>query len=205
MSVVTLLEWQDHFRTEDACQKYLFQQRWPKGFVCPQCQCTSYWTGQRSDRTTPLYECAGCGHQASLTAETLFHRTKVALQVCFFSHFSGCRRQRGSALVLSRELGLRYGTAPLLHHNIQQAIKARNAHYQLGSLVELGDTYFGEVSHGEGKRGQGTNQDPMIVDVSFNSPGHPRHIFMDAVLNLKKDTVLEVLPQSANRIPRCVA
>ena len=84
---MTLLEWQDHFGMEDTCQKYLFQQRWPKGFVCPQCQGKTYWTVQRSDRTAPLYECTGCGHQASLTAETLFHRTKVGLRVWFFSHF----------------------------------------------------------------------------------------------------------------------
>jgi hypothetical protein len=39
----------------------------------------------------------------------------------------------------SRELGLRYDTAWLLHHQIQQAMTDRNARYQLGGLVELDD------------------------------------------------------------------
>ena len=191
---MTLLEWQDHFGTEDACQKYLFRQRWPKGFVCPQCLGQTYWKVQRSDRTAPLYECTGCGHQASLTAGTLFHRTKVALRVWFLAIFLVAVDKGGkSAWALSRELGLRYDTAWLLHHKIQQAMKDRNAHYQLGGLIELDDACFGGVSHGEGKRSRGTNQDPVIVGVSLNSPGHPQHIFMDAVPDLKKGTVLEVL------------
>ena len=49
-----------------------------------------------------------------------------------------------SALALSRELGLQYGTA-WLHHKIQHATADRNARYQLGG-----------VSHGEGKRGRDT-------------------------------------------------
>ena len=48
---MTLLEWQDTFGTEAACEEHLFQQRWPNGFVCPKCQGTKFWTVQRSERT----------------------------------------------------------------------------------------------------------------------------------------------------------
>ena len=191
---MTLLEWQDQFATENACHEYLFQQRWPAGFVCPQCQGKTFWTIQRSGRTAPLYECQACGHQASVTAGTVFHRTKVSLRVWFMAIFLMAVDKGGkSAMALSRELGLRYDTAWLLHHKIQQAMKDRNARYQLGGLVELDDAYFGGVSHGAGKRGRGTDQDPVVVGVSLNSQGHPRHIFLDAVPDLKKDTVLDVL------------
>ncbi len=71
---MTLRERQDHFGTEDACQKYLFQPRWPKGFVWPQRQGKTYWTVQRSDQTAPVYECTGCGHQASLTVGSVQSR-----------------------------------------------------------------------------------------------------------------------------------
>jgi len=69
----------------------------------------------------------------------------------------------------------------------------RNARYQLGGLLELDDAYFGGVSHGPGKQGRGTDQDPVIVGVSLDSHGHPRYIFMDAVADLTKATVLGVL------------
>ena len=51
---MTLLEWQDQFATENACQEYLFQQRWPTGFVCPQCQGKTFWTDSavRPDRAS---------------------------------------------------------------------------------------------------------------------------------------------------------
>ena len=119
------------------------------------------------------------------------HQSRPASMVAIF--LVAVDKGGKSAWALSRELGLRYDTAWLLHHKIQQAMKDRNAHYQLGGLIELDDAYFGGVSHGEGKRGRGTNQDPVIVGVSLNSPGHPQHIFMDAVPDLKKGTVLEVL------------
>lgn len=33
----TLLEFEQRFRTEEACIEYLFKLRWPEGFQCPRC------------------------------------------------------------------------------------------------------------------------------------------------------------------------
>jgi hypothetical protein len=33
----SLIEFQDRFATERACAEYLFERRWPEGFVCPGC------------------------------------------------------------------------------------------------------------------------------------------------------------------------
>ena len=41
--------------------------------------------------------------------------------------------------------------------------------------MELDDTYFGGVSHGPGKRGRGTDQDPTLVEVSLDEQGHPQY------------------------------
>ncbi len=108
---MTRLEWQDQFSTDEACRKYLFDQRWPNGFVCPKCQGTKKWNVQRSGRTAPVYECAACGHQASVTAGTIFHRTKVALRIWFWAIFEMATDKGGkSALTLSRDFGLPYVT-----------------------------------------------------------------------------------------------
>jgi hypothetical protein len=51
-------------------------------------------------------------NQASVTAGTLFHRTKVSWRVWFLAIFLvAVDKGRKSALALSRELGLRYDTA----------------------------------------------------------------------------------------------
>ena len=104
-----------------------------------------------------------------------------------------------SALALSRELGLWYATAWLLHHKIQWAMTDRNAKYQLGGLVELDDAYFGGISHGVGKRGRGTDQDPVVVGVSLNKKGHPQYAFLEVVESLKKETVLAVLTRRVDQ------
>ncbi len=98
-----------------------------------------------------------------------------------------------SALALSRELGLSYPTAWLMHHKIQQAMAERNGQYQIGGLVELDDTYFGEKSQGPGKRGRGTDQDPVVIGISFTAQGHPHYAFLEAVSDLGETTVKEVL------------
>ena len=191
---MTILEWADKFSSDEKCRDYLFQQRWPEGFLCPKCQGQKYWTVQRSERTAPIYECTQCHHQTSVTAGTLFHRTKVALRLWFMAIFMvGVDKGGKSALALSRELGLPYVTAWLLHHKIQHAMADRNRRYQLGGLVELDDAYFGGISHGPGKQGRGTDQDPVIVGVSLNAQGHPRYVFLEAVPDLKNETIAEVL------------
>ena len=188
---MNLLSWTQKFGTDAACRQYLFDQRWPQGFVCPQpdCEGREYWKIQRSDRTDVLYQCTRCHHQVSVTAGTLFHRTKVALPVWFLAIYRVAVDKGGvSALALSRELGVSYPTAWLMHHKIQQAMAERNARYQLGGLVELDDAYFGGVSHGPG-----TGQDPVVVGVSLTEHGHPQYVFLDAVESLQKEPVLEVL------------
>ncbi len=197
---MTLPEWQDKFPDDEACRKYLFEQRWPEGFVCPKCQGRKYWKVQRSGRQAPVYECVACRHQASVTAGTIFHRTKVALRLWFLAIFLIAVDKGGkSALALSRELGLPYVTAWLMHHKIQQAMTERNGRYQLGGLLELDDAYFGGVSHGPGKRGRGTDKDPVIVGVSLTDQGHPQYAFLEAVRDLTDEAVQEVLRRRVER------
>jgi hypothetical protein len=39
----TLLVLEERFGTEQACHDYLFQLRWPKGFLCPRCNHDGCW------------------------------------------------------------------------------------------------------------------------------------------------------------------
>ncbi len=50
----------------EACRNYLFQKRWPNGFICPKCDNTSYY--ELEDKIH--YQCTQCKRQTSVTAGT---------------------------------------------------------------------------------------------------------------------------------------
>src|SRR5262245_11339657 len=97
-----LLEFERRFGTEENCQQYLSQLRWPNGFVCPRCGCGESWTADRQRRT-----CTMCRHQASVTAGTVFQDTRQPLRLWFRAmwHVTG-QKCGASALGLQRVLGL---------------------------------------------------------------------------------------------------
>jgi len=60
------------------CLDYLEWLRWPAGFVCPRCVHPKAW-----ELTDGRYECPECGEQTSVTAGTIFDRTRTPLTVWF--------------------------------------------------------------------------------------------------------------------------
>src|SRR5215831_16779730 len=63
-------EFEARFSTEAACREYLVKLRWPDGFWCPRCGGRKSWPVRGV-----LLQCAGCGHQSSVTAGTIFQDT----------------------------------------------------------------------------------------------------------------------------------
>ena len=71
-------EFERRFATDEACRAYLVQLRWPDGFRCPACGHGRAWPVRRV-----LLECGQCGHQASVTAGTIFQDTRTPLTTWF--------------------------------------------------------------------------------------------------------------------------
>ncbi|MGH7151997.1 MAG: transposase, partial [Planctomycetota bacterium] len=74
----TLADFDRRFATEEGCQGYLARVRWPSGFRCPRCSEAGAWLTERG-----LMHCKACGHQASITAGTVFHGTRSSLRLWF--------------------------------------------------------------------------------------------------------------------------
>ena len=107
------LTFMDRYRDEAACIAALAQLRWPKGFICA--GCAGRLAYQLAARPR-VFECADCGRQDSVTAETVFHRIRTPLRKWFAAAWLIGQDKRGvSALFLARELALRYDTAQLVH------------------------------------------------------------------------------------------
>jgi hypothetical protein len=70
-----LLGFNARFGSDEQCQEYLFQARWPDGFRCDGCG----HGDAHGLRTRPVHECTACGKQHSLLAGTLFEQAKTRL------------------------------------------------------------------------------------------------------------------------------
>ena len=148
---LSLEEFQERFSTEEGCLEHLFRMRWPEGYRCPRCGHDRYYF----HRTRHLYECKACRYQASLTAGTIFHRTRTPLRKWFWMIFMIARPKSGiSMLSLQRMLKIKnYKTVWMMGHKIRKAMADRDVHYKLAGLVEMDDSYFGGSRPGKAGRG----------------------------------------------------
>jgi len=135
-----LVAFMERYRDDATCITALAKLRWPEGFACGGCgERRAYQLAARPR----VFECASCGRQESVTAGTIFHRTRTPLRTWFIAAWLMAKDKRGvSALFLSRELELRYATAWLMAHKLRHAL-TESADRRLGGLVEIDETYYG--------------------------------------------------------------
>lgn len=146
----TIFEFQDWFPNEEACVKFLIESRWPDGFVCPQCAGREYfWLSKRT-----LLQCKQCGHQASPTAGTVMHRTKIPLKLWFNAAYLVTTLTPGlSAVQFQKQVGLKYyATAFAVLHKLRSAM-VRQGRDKLSGIVEADETFIGGPKPGVTGRG----------------------------------------------------
>lgn len=137
----SLLEFQKAFATEEACAQHLQVMRWPEGFVCPHCGHPEAWY----IRTRKLLDCKGCRSKVSLTAGTIFHKTRTPLVKWYWLLYRMAMDKVGvSVAEMQRVLEIKdYKTAWLMAHKVRKAMADRDARYRLAGLVEMDDAFFG--------------------------------------------------------------
>jgi transposase-like protein len=162
------------YGTEAQCEEALVKMRWPNGFRCPRCEESLY--GLVYGRRLKRYQCRHCGHQATVTSGTIMEATKLPLTVWFLAFYLiGQTKTRISSLQLSRQLGVAYNTAWMLHSKIMRAMSEQDDDYVLKGKVQIDDAYFGGERPG-GKAGRGSeNKVPIVAAISLNAAGHPIH------------------------------
>ena len=167
-----LLEFKNTFSSEEACTAKLARVRWPGGFECAKCGHRGFYHLKSRPR---IFQCACCGKQESVTAGTIFHRTRTPLVKWFWMIYLLARDKRGaSAVFLSRELCLRYETAWLMSHKIRNALGEDPGQY-LEGVIEVDETYYGGQGPGE-KRGRDlSNKNKELIVVAVERvKAHPK-------------------------------
>ena len=145
-------EFQAWFRTDADCLDYLEWVRWPQGFVCPECGHSGGW---RLGDCRIM--CAACGHRTSVTAGTIFDRTRTPLTVWFTACWSFATAKDGiSALSLQKalEIGSQQTAWAMLHR--LRSVLVRPGRDRLAGMVEVDETYIGGEEPGlRGGRAKG--------------------------------------------------
>ena len=181
-------EFMERFNTEEACRDHFFTMRWPNGFVCPKCEHNEY----SFIRFRNLYQCKKCGHQASITAGTIMHKSHTGLREWFLAVFLVIHDKRGiSALQLSKDIGVSYYTAWLMLHKLRDAMAQRDKKYMLGGKVEIDDAFFGAPIEG-GRRGRGTDKTPAIIELELDKQGRPLYMKAEVVDAINGETATEL-------------
>ena len=160
-----VLSW---FPDDEACLNYLVRLRWPDGFVCPACEATDFWRTGRG-----LWMCQQCGRKTSVTAGTIFHRTRTPLSTWFAAMWFITSQKNGiSAQGLQRVLGFgSYETAWAWMHKLRRAM-VRPERDLLSGTVELDETFVGGVSTGK----PGASSDKVTVMVAVEKTGKGRKL-----------------------------
>src|SRR5205085_6817708 len=194
-SPASVFEFQRRFSTEEACERFLVEWRWPHGFVCPRCQ------GRKAFRlrNRPLYQCASCRHQTSVTAGTVFHKSKLPLRMWFWAIFLVARHKKGiSALQLQADLALgSYRTAWLLLHKIRRSFSENEA-FPLRGLVEVDETYMGGVEPGA-LHGRAAGAKSIVVAGVEVRDGHMGALRMRVLRDAKKDSLIPFVTENVQR------
>lgn len=151
----SLREFARRFGTEAACEAFLFALRYPEGFVCPRCSARRGWP----IRHRRVVECPR-GHQISLTAGTVLHRTRQDLVTWFHAAYLVSTLTPGiSALQFQRQLGLsRYETAFQMLHKLRAALIAPDRE-RLHGEIEVDETPIGGRDPGK----DGWGGDKVVV------------------------------------------
>jgi len=160
-------EWTTRFSTQEGGLEEIKRRRWPDGFVCPRGGPDHAYLWSRHSR----HECANCSHQVSITAGTVFHRTKLPLPKWFTAiYFMTSDQGSISATRLSKLIEVHYESARLMLRKLRTAMGDRDQNDRLRGLVEVDDAYIG--GQRAGKRGRGAEgKTPVLLAVERRDQG----------------------------------
>lgn len=175
------IEFTKRFSSEEACRQYLFDTKWPEGFICQKCGHTTYWKTAKD-----LYICYRCEHQHSLTAGTIMHGTRKPLTLWFRALWWFTTRKSGvNAVNLKDLLGLGgYSTAWTWLQKMRNCT-VRKEREKLSGYVEVDEFYIGGQK--SGKRGRGANGKTAVVVAVEILPGALGRVRLEAIPDCSSD------------------
>ncbi|MGO8772140.1 IS1595 family transposase [Mycobacterium sp.] len=179
-----LISW---FSDEQACVDYLAQLRWGGGFSCPACGAGQFWTTAKG-----LRMCTSCGRKTSVTAGTVFHRSRTPLTMWFAAMwFLTASRNGISATNLHEVLGFgSYETAWAWLHKLRRSM-VRPDRDRLSGVVEVDESFVGGRTRGTA--GGGTDKTIVVIAVERIGPRKLGRVRLQSIPNSNNEFLLPVV------------
>lgn len=154
---VNSIKFNQFFKTDDDCVKYIAGVKWEQGYNCKRCGNEKFFRGRK-----PYYRrCLKCKYDESPTAGTMFDKVKFSLLIAFHIVFKIVTKKKGmSTLELSREFELRQMTCWGFKWKIQQAM-ASSLTSPLQGTVHVDEFFVGGPE--EQKRGRAKGNKKLVV------------------------------------------
>ncbi|AJY75398.1 transposase [Paenibacillus beijingensis] len=184
-----VIEAQQAFSIEEECIEFLFRLKWPAGYLCPKCGCSHAYT--ITTRRLPLYECSYCGHQTSLTANTMMEKSRTPLHKWLTAlSLVSCPDSAINAVQLADVLDVTYKTAWSMLHKIRRAI----------SIADHADPLLGQVQAGLVLYGRQVKTcDSATCPLPANPPVSKHPLILGVGYDVNEEPVqlkLKIVPQN---------
>ena len=154
---VNSIKFNQYFKTEEDCLKYIAEIKWEFGYKCKRCGNERFFKVAR-----PYHRrCLKCKYDESPTAGTMFDKVKFSLLISFHIVFKIVTKKKGmSTLELSREFELRQKTCWGFKWKIQQAM-ASSLSNPLQGIVHVDEFFVGGAE--KQKRGRAKGDKKLVV------------------------------------------
>jgi len=161
----TYREFVEMFPDNQSCIDFLYKLRWRDGFACPECGVLSKPWHQTHQRLV----CPHCRHQTTVTAGTIFERTRTPLTTWLEAAWHVTTAKNGmSATTIERTLGISYRVAWTMLQRFRVAM-VRSEREKLSGIVEVDETLIGGSDEG-GKRGRGSKKSIVVIAIELHEP-----------------------------------
>ena len=179
------IEFDLRFSDPKACHQYLFQMKWPDGFICIKCGNQTCWFSKRSH-----YICTKCNHQHSLTAGTIMDSSKKPITYWFKAMWWFTTRKSGVNAVNLQEL-LGFGSYHTAWNWLQKLRRCtiRKDREKLSGRVEVDEFSIGGQK--SGKRGRGAEQKTKVAVAVERDPAQKKigRIRLQVILDYTSDSL----------------
>lgn len=181
------MEFERLFSTDEKCLDYLHAIKYEGGYTCSICSHNEYWTNQRR-----VLICKKCKQETSVTANTVFHGSKIPIHILFrLLWFVVIQKIGISALSLQNVFGIkRYATVWEWLHKFRR-IMVLPAREKLSGIVEVDETFVGGTR--KGKRGRGAEGKLIVIVAVELVKNHTGRIRMTIIEHADRKCINEFL------------